>query len=148
MSAASYEAANNQITFAWKSLNFYVLLLISMCNATYMHPGLTYQLKTKAYYAYTCIPRSAGARRLRKTLKRCPAGAKIAQRWLVDLGRETWHTNEHSVPPACSEERRQLEPESAFWSEFASAYAAQVYSFLYVPMWLLCTCLSLFLGEC
>ena len=74
MSAASYEAANNQITFAWKSLNFYVLLLISMCNATYMHPGLTYQLKTKAYYAYTCIPRSAGARRLRKTLKRRPAG--------------------------------------------------------------------------
>jgi len=46
---------------------------------------------------------------------------------LVDL--ETWHTNEHSVPLTCSEERRQLEPELAFWSEFASAYAAQVHSF-------------------
>ena len=32
--------------------------------------------------------RSAGARRLRKTLKRCPAGAKIAQRiasWTWEL---------------------------------------------------------------
>ena len=27
----------------------------------------------------------------------------------------------HSVPPNCSEERRQLEPELAFWSKFASA---------------------------
>ena len=43
-------------------------------------------------------------------------------------GPETRHTNEHSVPPTCSEERRQLEPKLAFWSEFASAYAAQVYS--------------------
>ena len=43
-------------------------------------------------------------------------------------GPGTCHTNEHSVPPTCSEERRQLEPSLAFWSEFASAYAAQVYS--------------------
>ena len=33
---------------------------------------------------------------------------------------------EHSVPPNCSEERRQLEPELAFWSKFASAKAAHV----------------------
>ena len=35
--------------------------------------------------------RSAGARRLRKTLKRCPAGAKIAQRiasWNWDVAHE------------------------------------------------------------
>ena len=32
----------------------------------------------------------------------------------------------HSVPPTCSEERRQLEPELAFWSKFAGAQAAQV----------------------
>ena len=37
--------------------------------------------------------------------------------------------NEHSVPPNCSEERRQLEPELAFWSKFASAKAAHVHSF-------------------
>jgi len=34
----------------------------------------------------------------------------------------------HSVPPTFSEERRQLEPSLAFWSEFASAFAAQVHS--------------------
>jgi len=33
---------------------------------------------------------------------------------------------EHSVLPTCSEERRQLEPELAFWSKFASAKAAHV----------------------
>jgi len=33
-----------------------------------------------------------------------------------------------SVPPTCSEERRQLEPNLAFWSEFASACVAQVHS--------------------
>jgi hypothetical protein len=32
------------------------------------------------------------------------------------------------VPPTCLEERRQLEPQLAFWSEFASAYAAQVHT--------------------
>ena len=32
------------------------------------------------------------------------------------------------VPPTCSEEGRQLEPQSAFWNELASAYAAQVHS--------------------
>ena len=38
-------------------------------------------------------------------------------------------TNEHLVPPNCSEERRQLEPELAFWSKFASAKAAHVLFF-------------------
>ena len=34
--------------------------------------------------------RSAGARRLRKTLRRCPAGAKNSpEKFLVDLGRDT-----------------------------------------------------------
>ena len=41
-------------------------------------------------------------------------------------GPGTCHTNEHSVPPTCSEERRQLEPKLAFWSKFASAKAAHV----------------------
>jgi hypothetical protein len=36
--------------------------------------------------------------------------------------------NEHSVPPTCSEEWRQFQPKLAYWSEFASAYAAHVYS--------------------
>ena len=52
-------------------------------------------------------------------------GKKIAQRialWTWDV------THERAlVPPTCSEERRQLEPQLAFWSEFASAYAAQVH---------------------
>ena len=34
---------------------------------------------------------------------------------------------EHSAPPTCSEKGRQLEPELAFWSEFTSAFAAQVH---------------------
>ena len=35
----------------------------------------------------------------------------------------------NSVPPTCSEEeRRQLEPSLAFWSELAGAFAAQVHS--------------------
>ena len=37
--------------------------------------------------------------------------------------------NEHLVPPTCPEERRQLEPNLAFWSKFASAQAAQVLTF-------------------
>ena len=40
----------------------------------------------------------------------------------------TWHTNEHSVPPTCSEVRHQLVPELAFSRKFAGAYAAQVLS--------------------
>ena len=41
--------------------------------------------------------RSAGARRLRKTLKRCPAGAKIAQR----IASWTWNvTHERALSPA------------------------------------------------
>jgi len=34
--------------------------------------------------------------------------------------------NEHSVPRTCSKERRQLVPELAFWSKFASACAVHV----------------------
>ena len=37
-----------------------------------------------------------------------------------------------SVPPTCLEERRQLEPELAFWSKFASAKAAHI--LLLVPL--------------
>ena len=33
-----------------------------------------------------------------------------------------------TVPPTCSEERRQLEPSLAFWNVFAGAFAAQVHS--------------------
>ena len=42
----------------------------------------------------------------------------------------TWDvTHERALSsPTCSEERRQLEPYLAFWSEFASAFAAQVHS--------------------
>jgi len=41
--------------------------------------------------------RSAGARRLRKTLRRCPAGAKIAQR----IAAWTWDvTHERALSPA------------------------------------------------
>ena len=41
--------------------------------------------------------RSAGARRLRKTLNRCPAGAKIAQR----IASWTWDvTHERALSPA------------------------------------------------
>ena len=88
--------------------------------------------------------RSAGARRLRKPLRRCPAGAiNSPEKCLVDLGLlpaalasvpfgfvlvrvrvrvRTWDlAHEHPVPPTCSKERRQLEPELAFWSEFPSA---------------------------
>ena len=43
--------------------------------------------------------RSAGARRLRKTLERCPAGAKIAQRIAIALW--TWDvTHERALSPA------------------------------------------------
>jgi len=44
-------------------------------------------------------------------------------------GPETLPTNEHSVPPTCSEERRQLEPELALWSIFDGAQVAQVLYF-------------------
>jgi len=69
--------------------------------------------------------RSAGAWRLRKTLRRCPAGAKkIARRnasWTWDV------IHERALSPAdLFGGRRQLEPELAFWSKFASAKAAQV----------------------
>ena len=46
---------------------------------------------TTFYFAEQAMLRSAGARRLRKTLRRCPAGAKIAQRivsWTWDVKHE------------------------------------------------------------
>ena len=48
------------------------------------------------------------------------------EKCLVDLGRDT-RTSTQSRR-LVSEERRQLEPELAFWSEFASAYAVQILS--------------------
>ena len=45
----------------------------------------------------SALLRSAGARRLRKTLRRCPAGAKIAQR----IASWTWDvTHERALSPA------------------------------------------------
>jgi len=45
--------------------------------------------------------RSAGARRLRKTLRRCPAGAKNGpEKCLVDLGRDDVILHERALSPA------------------------------------------------
>ena len=52
--------------------------------------------------------RSAGARRLRKTLRRCPAGAKNSpEKCLVDLGRDT---------RTCTQSRRIVRRKDASWS--------------------------------
>jgi len=73
--------------------------------------SLNYELKFSHYFhsAFTCvlvsqyvpIPtqnamlRSAGARRLRKTLRRCPAGSKNSpKKYLLDLGRDTRTSNQ------------------------------------------------------
>ena len=65
---------------------------------------------------------------------------------VVDLGRDKRTMNEHSVsvPPTCSEERRQLEPQLASWSELAIAYATQMHALcasvtaVYLPFFVLC----------
>jgi len=52
--------------------------------------------------------RSAGARRLRKTLRRCPAGAKNSpEKCLVDLGRDT---------RTSTQSRRIVRRKDASWS--------------------------------
>ena len=77
---------------------------------------------------------SASARRLRKTLRRCPAGAKNSpENCLVDLGRNT---------RTSTQSRRLVRRKGASWS-----LNIQLKCILYMPLWLLCTCLSLFLGE-
>ena len=66
--------------------------------------------------------RSAGARRLRKTLRRCPAGAKIAPR----IASWTWDvTDERAL--SLADLFGGKAPVGAFWSKFASAFAAQVH---------------------
>jgi len=52
----------------------------------------------------------------------CPEMTWVLGYWNPTMGSDI------KEGPTCSEERRQLEPSLAFWSEFSSACAAQVHS--------------------
>ena len=90
------------------------------------------------------VLRSAGARRLRKTLRRCPAGAKSSlEKYLVDLGRDT---------RTSTQSRRLVRRKDASWSlnwpSGANLLAQKQHMyFLLVPLWLKRACFSLLLGE-
>ena len=88
------------------------------------------------------MQRSAGARRLRETLGRCPAGAKISpEKCLVDLRRDT-RTRTQSRRLV----RRKRTSWRLNWPSGANLLAhMQLKCILYVP--LLCICLSLFFGR-
>jgi len=90
--------------------------------------------------------RSAGARRLRKTLRQCPAGAKNSpENCLVDLGRDT---------RTSTQSRRLVRRKVASWSlnlpSGANMLVQKQHMYFFcasVTMWLLCACFSLLLGE-
>ena len=83
--------------------------------------------------------RSAGARRLRKTLRQCPAGTKNSpEKCLVDLGRDT---------RTSTQSRRLVRRKDASWSvnwpSGANLLARKLHMYFY---WCLCDyCVLVFL---